>query len=172
MGQFIVAAGQAVAANAQYIQLAAAAASTALSVKEARTQKREGARTQQELNRQAEQEKIAATDREGQRRRRLNQILGTTIAETGARGLEFEGSPQAVATAEIEQAQLEESGTKVADLSRISQLRRAGKAAKIRGKNAARGTLLSAAADASVAGIGIAKSRPPPTKKKKKTAGL
>jgi len=109
-------------------------------------QKEEGKAQQAEFNRQAEQEKIAAVDREGQRRRRLNQVLGTTIAQTGARGISFEGSPQAVAKAEIGQVQLAEAGAKVSDLSKIAQLKRAGRAAKIRGKQAAIGTLLTTAA--------------------------
>ena len=88
--------------------LAAAVASTVVSagvgIRQSQQQKQEGKAQQANLNRQAEQEKIAAVDREGQRRRRLNQILGTTITETGARGIAFEGSPQAAASAYIKQA--------------------------------------------------------------------
>lgn len=117
-------------------------------IQQSKAQKAEGEVQEAELERQAETEKIAAVDREGQRRRRLNQILGTTIAETGARGIKFEGSPAVRAAADIQQAELAEAGAKISDLSRISQLRRAGKGARIRGKTQARGTLLTGAAQA------------------------
>ena len=125
---------------------AAPVLTAAAGIFQAGQEREEGKAQQAELNRQAEQEKIAAVDREGQRRRRINQILGTTIAQTGARGISFEGSPQAIAAAEIEQAGLAEAGAKVSELSRIAQLKRAGKAAKIRGKIASTGTLLTTAA--------------------------
>jgi len=113
---------------------------------QAKQQREEGKAQEAELNRQAETEKLAAVDREGQRRRRVNQILATTITETGARGISFEGSPQAVAAAEIKQIGLAEAGAKVSDLSRIAQIKRAAKGARIRGKIAATGTLLTTAA--------------------------
>lgn len=108
--------------------------------------KQQGKTQQSELNRQADQEKIAAVDREGQRRRRLNEILSSSITQTGASGATFEGSPQAIAKAQIGQAELANSGAKVSDLSRISQLKRRGKAAKIMGKNRATETLLNTGA--------------------------
>ena len=113
---------------------------------QAGAQKAEGKAQESELKRQAETEKLASIDREGQRRRRLNQILGTTIAETGARGIKFEGSPQAVAEAEIGQAGLAIEGAKVSDLTRIAQLKRAGRGARIRGRQQATGTLLTTGA--------------------------
>ena len=144
------------------IAIASMVVSAGVGVQSSRQQKAEGKAQQANLNRQAEQEKIAAVDREGQRRRRLNQILGTTIAETGARGIAFEGSPQAAATADIKQAELAEAGAKVSDLSKISQLRRAGKAAKRAGKSQSRMTLLSTAAQTagSAASLGMAMKKP------------
>ena len=163
MGQFIVAAATAIAANpAVSIAVASTAVSAGVGIRQSQLQKAAGKSQQANLNRQAEQEKIAAIDREGQRRRRLNQILGTTITETGAKGIAFEGSPQAVATAEIEQAELAEAGAKVSDLSKISQLRRTGKAAKRAGKNLSEMTLLSTAAQTagSAASLGMAMKKP------------
>jgi len=112
----------------------------------AKQQREEGKAQEAELNRQAETEKLASVDREGQRRRRVNQILATSITETGARGVKFEGSPQAVAAGDITQIGLAEAGAKVSDLSRIAQIKRAGRGARIRGKIASTGTLLSTAA--------------------------
>lgn len=137
------------AAAVPYIVAAVGAAgSIATGVRASKQQKAEGESRQNELNAQADQEKVAAIDREGQRRRRLNQLLGTTIAETGARGIAFEGSPQAIAAAEITQADLAESGAKVSDLSQISTLRRQGLSARRSGQNRAAGTLLKSGASA------------------------
>jgi hypothetical protein len=111
----------------------------------ARAQRADGKTQEAEFKRAAEQEKIAAVDREGQRRRRLNEVLGSSIAETGARGIKFEGSPQARAKGVIGQAELAQSGAKVTDLSRIAQLKRSGVSARITGKNRSTGTLLNTA---------------------------
>lgn len=129
-----------------FVAVASLVVSAAAGISQAKAQKAEGKVQQAELNRQADQEKLAAVDREGQRRRRLNEVLGTTIAQTGARGIQFEGSPQAIASAEITQAELAEAGAKVSDLSRIAQLRRAGKGARIQGRQRARATLLTTGA--------------------------
>ena len=142
------------------IAIASTVLSAGLGVNQALNEKAEGKAQEADLERQAEQEKIAAVDREGQRRRRLNQILGTTIAETGARGIKFEGSPEAVAKAEIGQAGLAEQGAKISDLSRISQLKRAGKTARIRGSNQATTTLLTTAAQAGASTANILQARP------------
>lgn len=138
------AAGTAIAAAP--IASAALGVSATAGILQARQQRAQGKAQEAELKRQAETEKLASIDREGQRRRRLNLILGTTIAETGARGIKFEGSPQAVARAEIGQAGLAIEGAKVSDLTRIAQLKRAGRGARIRGSQKAAGTLLTTGA--------------------------
>jgi len=125
---------------------AALAATVGTGLYSANQARQQGKTQQAELNRQADQEKIAAVDREGQRRRRLNEILGTSMAQTGARGVTFEGSPQAIAKGQIGQANLANEGAKVSDLSRISQLKRSGKAARITGKNRSTATLLNTGA--------------------------
>lgn len=91
-------------------------------------EQKEGERA--ELDRQAELEKIAAKDRSIERRRRLNTVLAGQIAATGASGIAFEGTPQAVAKGDIRQFELEEAGAKLSDLERIAQLRRASRAAR------------------------------------------
>lgn len=82
------------------------------------------------LNRQADLEKLAAKDRSIERRRRLNKVLAGQIASTGARGIAFEGSPQAVAKGDIRQFELEKLGAQVSDLERITQLRRSARSAR------------------------------------------
>ncbi len=141
---------------------AAVVISVASGVVQAKGQREEGKAQEAELKRSAEQEKLAAVDREGQRRRRLNRVLGQTIAETGARGVKFEGSPSAIAAAEIRQAGLAEQGAKVTDLSRIAQLKRAGRGARIRGKTQSTATLLTTAAQAAAGTADIIKSKPKP----------
>ena len=136
------------AVTAAPLTSAALALSVGSGVYTAKQQRAEGKGQEAELKRQAEQEKIAAVDREGQRRRRLNELLGSTIAETGARGVKFEGSPQARAKGVISQSELAQSGAKVTELSRIAQLKRSGTAARITGKNRSRGTLLTTAGNA------------------------
>jgi|TARA_R110000772_G_scaffold20248_2_gene56249 hypothetical protein len=111
-------------------------------IQKARSQRSEGKVQESEFKRAAEMEKISAVERERIRRRELNQILGTKIAEIGARGIKSEGSPAAAAKGLIEQSALDEAGTKISDLSRISQLKRAGTGARRMGKNASEGTLL------------------------------
>lgn len=118
----------------------------------------EGKERQSELNRQAELEKISAKDRSIERRRRLNTVLAGQIARTGAAGVTFEGSPQAVAKGDVQQFELEEAGAKFSDLERISQLRRAGSSARRAGKRAKRTSLLKTGAKALGQGAQIAGS--------------
>ena len=138
----------------------AMAATIVSGVSQAKSQRDEGKVQQAEFNRMADQEKVASVDRERIRRRRLNQILGTNIAETGARGVKFEGSPQALAEGFINQSSLDEAGTKVSDLSKIAQLRRSGVGAKRMGRNASDMTLLNTAAQVASQGADMAKSAP------------
>lgn len=83
-----------------------------------------------EFLRQAELEKLSAKDRSIERRRRLNKVLAGQIAETGARGIAFEGSPQAVARADVRQAELERLGGQVSDLERITKLKKQARGAR------------------------------------------
>jgi hypothetical protein len=123
--------------------LAIASPMIAAGLFQAKSEREDGKTQEAEFKRAAEQEKIAAVDREGQRRRRLNEVLGSSIAETGARGIKFEGSPQARAKGVIGQAELAQSGAKVTGLSRIAQLKRSGVSARITGRNRGNATLLN-----------------------------
>ena len=125
----------------------------------------QGKERQAELDRQAEFEKISAKDRSIERRRRLNTVLAGQIARTGASGIQFEGSPQAIAKGDVSQFQLEEAGAQFSDLERISQLRRAGTSARRRGKQAKRTSLLQTGARALGQAGQIAASLPPKPKK-------
>tara|TARA_R110000803_G_scaffold31894_4_gene70650 strand:- start:807 stop:1244 length:438 start_codon:yes stop_codon:yes gene_type:complete len=110
-------------------------------------QRDEGKAKEAEFKRAAEMEKISAVERERIRRRELNQILGSTIADVGARGIKSEGSPAAIAKGIIGQSSLDLAGSKVSDLSRISQLKRAGVSARRMGENARELTLLKTTVD-------------------------
>lgn len=89
-----------------------------------------GRQTEADLNRQVELEKLGAKDRSIERRRRFNKVLAGQIAETGARGIAFEGSPQAVAKGDITQFELEKTGAQVSDLEKITQLKRQARTAR------------------------------------------
>lgn len=143
-----------------FATIAATVIGAGVGISQARGQRNEGKVQEAEFKRAAEQEKIAATDRERERRNRLNQILGTNIAQTGARGIAFEGSPTAVAGQTIEQASLEQQGAKISDLTRISQLKRAGKGAIRTAKNRSTATLLNTASSTLLGGAKIAQSLP------------
>ena len=147
--------------------LVASAATTAVAgVRQGQAFEAQGKAEQADLNRQAELERLGAKDRSIERRRRLNTVLAGQIARTGAAGITFEGTPAAVAKGDVQQFELEEAGAKFSDLERISQLRRAGSAARRRGKQAKRTTLLQTGATVLGQSAVIA-SRLPPKKKKK-----
>ena len=127
--------------------LIASATTTALAgVRQGQALEAQGKQRQAELNRAAEIEKIAAKDRSIERRRRLNTVLAGQIARTGAAGIQFEGTPQAVARGDIQQFELEKAGARFTDLERITQLRRAGTSARRAGREGRRTTLLSTGA--------------------------
>lgn len=62
---------------------------------------------QVELDLAARQEKLAATDREVQRKRRLNAVLGTQAAQAAASGVAFSGSVANVSVSDAEQASVD-----------------------------------------------------------------
>jgi hypothetical protein len=141
------------------VAVTAAVISAGVGIQTARSQRAEGKVQEAEFKRAAEMEKISAVERERLRRRELNQILGTTITEIGARGIKSEGSPAAAAKGLIEQSALDEAGTKISDLSRISQLKRAGTGARRMGKNASEATLLNTVSSTLKQGVSLAESK-------------
>lgn len=148
--------------------LASAGATAVAGVQEARALEAQGKQTQAELDRQAELEKLGAKDRSIERRRRFNKVLAGQIAETGARGIAFEGSPQAVAKGDIRQFELEKAGAQVSDLARITELKRVGLSAKRSGKQAKRATLLKTGASVLGQGATISQIQGAKPKKPKK----
>ena len=97
-----------------------------------------------ELKRQAEQEKLAAQSRELQRRQELNRALAANMVGMGQSGLAGEGTPASIALASAKQVGISEGAISLTDKLRQAQLRRQGANAASTGKLQAASTLLEA----------------------------
>ena len=95
-----------------------------------------------ELKRQAEQEKLAAQSRELQRRQELNRALAANMVGMGQSGLAGEGTPASIALASAKQVGISEGAISLTDKLRQAQLRRQGANAAQTGKLQAASTLL------------------------------
>jgi hypothetical protein len=95
-----------------------------------------------ELKRQAEQEKLAAQSRELQRRQELNRALAANMVGMGQSGLAGEGTPASIALASAKQVGISEGAISLTDKLRQAQLRRQGSNAASTGKLQAASTLL------------------------------
>jgi phage gpG-like protein len=95
-----------------------------------------------ELKRQAEQEKLAAQSRELQRRQELNRALAANMVGMGQSGLAGEGTPASIALASAKQVGISEGAISLTDKLRQAQLRRQGSMAAQTGKLQAASTLL------------------------------
>ena len=95
-----------------------------------------------ELKRQAEQEKLAAQSRELQRRQELNRALAANMVGMGQSGLAGEGTPASIALASAKQVGISEGAISLTDKLRQAQLRRQGSEAARAGKLQAASTLL------------------------------
>ena len=95
-----------------------------------------------ELKRQAEQEKLAAQSRELQRRQELNRALAANMVSMGQSGLAGEGTPASIALAGAQQVGISEGAISLTDKLRQAQLRRQGSNAASTGKLQAASTLL------------------------------
>ena len=95
-----------------------------------------------ELKRQAEQEKLAAQSRELQRRQELNRALAANMVSMGQSGLAGEGTPASIALASAKQVGISEGAISLTDKLRQAQLRRQGSEAARTGKLQAASTLL------------------------------
>jgi len=95
-----------------------------------------------ELKRQAEQEKVAAQSRELQRRQELNRALAANVVSQGQMGIAGEGTPASIALASAQQAGISEGALSLTEKLRQAQLRRAGSEAARAGKLQAASTLL------------------------------
>ena len=103
---------------------------------------------QEELERQAEEEKIAAQGRELQRREQLNEQLAANNAALAASGIATEGTPSSIALESAKAISASEGMIGLSERLKQGQLRRQGKMARSLGNIQATSTLLNSAADA------------------------
>ena len=150
IGGAIKGAGIATAAAAVANPLAAAALGTSLvsgGFSAAASRSAEEDRENQ-LKRQAEQERIAATGRELQRREELNRMLSARSLALSTSGLAGEGTPQSIALSAAEKIGMGEGMESLSDQLRQAQLKRAAKNARLTGNVQAASTLLDTGAKA------------------------
>jgi len=95
-----------------------------------------------ELNRQAEEERMAAQSRELQRREELNRALAANVVGQSMSGISGEGTPASIALASAERASLSEGTIGLSEKLKQAQLRRQAKSAKQAGYLASASTLL------------------------------
>lgn len=95
-----------------------------------------------ELKRQAEQEKVAAQSRELQRRQELNRALAANVVGFGQMGIAGEGTPASIALESAKQAGISEGALSLTEKLRQAQLRRQGSTAAQIGTMQAASTLL------------------------------
>lgn len=101
-----------------------------------------------ELERQAEQERIAAEGRELQRREELNRALAARQMAMATSGIAGEGTPASIALSAAEKIGMGEGLESLSSQLKQSQLRRAGRMAKQTGQIQAASTLLSGGVEA------------------------
>ena len=98
-----------------------------------------------ELNRQAEEERIAAQSRELQRREELNRALAANVVGQSMSGISGEGTPASIALESAKKAGLSESTIGLSSTLKKAQLRRQGKSARQAAGLQSASTLLSGA---------------------------
>jgi len=108
----------------------------------ARAQYVSGKTQQIELQRQAEEERMAAQSRELQRREELNRALAANVVGQAMSGISGEGTPASIALASAERAGLSEATIGLSEKLKQAQLRRQAGYAKQAGYMAAGSTLL------------------------------
>ena len=97
---------------------------------------------EQELERQAEQERIAAEGRELQRREELNRALAARQMALASSGLAGEGTPQSIALSAAEKIGMGEGLESLTTNLKTAQMRRQAANARKTGKLQAASTLL------------------------------
>ena len=125
-----------------WVVVAAIAASTALS---AYGQVQTGKAQQQEFERQAEEEKIAAEGRELQRKQELNKVLAANAVSASMSGMTGEGTPASIALESAKQIGASEGMINLSEKLKRAQLRRQGANARSTANIQATSTLLSGA---------------------------
>ena len=121
------------------------AASTAVSVY---GQVQSGKAQQESLERQAEEEKIAAEGRELQRKQELNRVLAANAVSASVSGITGEGTPASIALESAKQIGTSEGMINLSEKLKRAQLRRQGAMARSTANIQATSTLLSGAASA------------------------
>lgn len=114
-----------------------------------------------ELKRQAEQEKVAAQSRELQRRQELNRALAANVVGLGQMGIAGEGTPASIALASAEQAGISEGALSLTEKLRQAQLRRQGSAAGQIGALQSASTLLQGGAQIASLGSSAQQTQTP-----------
>ena len=104
-----------------------------------------GKAQQQELNRQAEEEKIAAEAAELKRREELNRQLAAQNVALAAGGIGMEGTPASIALESAKSISQSEGMISLSEKLRRAQLRRQGVAAKKAGQLGALSSAVSLA---------------------------
>ena len=133
-----------------WVVVAAIAASTAVSVY---GQVQGGKIQQSELERQAEEEKIAAEGRELQRKQELNKVLAANAVSASMSGQTGEGTPASIALESSKQIGTSEGMINLSDKLKRAQLRRQGANARAMGNIQATSTLLKGS-------VGVAQAMP------------
>lgn len=103
---------------------------------------------EQEFERQAEEEKLAAQGEELQRRQQLNKVLAANVASMAESGMAGEGTPASISLESAKQASVSEGVISLSEKLKQAQLRRQGKNAAATGRIRATSTLLSTGAQA------------------------
>jgi hypothetical protein len=132
-----------------WVVVAAIAASTAFSVY---GQIETGKAQQEEFDRQAEEEKIAAEGRELQRKQELNRVLAANAVSQSMSGITGEGTPASIALESTKQIGSSEAMFELQKNLTIAQRKRQGANARSTANIQATSTLL--AGGAKVAGAG------------------
>jgi len=109
-------------------------------------QRNAGKAQQIEMNRAAEEEKIAAESLELQRKQELNKVLAANNAALAAGNIGMEGTPSSIALGSAEQASLSEGMAGLSSRLKQAQFKRQGATAKSAGNLSAASTLLSGTA--------------------------
>ena len=104
-----------------------------------------GKAQQMEMNRAAEEEKIAAESLELQRRQELNKVLAANNAALADGGIGMEGTPSSIALGSAEDISLSEGMAGLSSRLKQAQFKRQGATAKSAGNLQAASTLLSGA---------------------------
>ena len=104
-----------------------------------------GKAQQESLERQAEEEKIAAENRELQRKQELNRVLAANNVSASMSGITGEGTPASIALESAKQIGASEGMINLSDKLKRAQLRRQGAMARGTAGIQAASTLLSGA---------------------------